>query len=94
MASEKADWSLPDLAKVILYSAASVRGVFVCNREDLKTMVSALETGGVKPVIDKVSLLDARTCAHRFQVFPFEKLQDAYDYMAKGQHFGKICIDL
>jgi D-arabinose 1-dehydrogenase-like Zn-dependent alcohol dehydrogenase len=44
-----------DIAKTILYSAASVRGVFVANREEFKQMVSALETGGVEPIIDKVS---------------------------------------
>lgn len=44
-----------DLAKLILYSAASVRGVFVCNREEFKQMNRALEVGGVKPIIDKVS---------------------------------------
>jgi hypothetical protein len=43
-----------DIAKTILYSAANVRGVFVCNREELKEMSSALEVGGVKPIIDKV----------------------------------------
>jgi hypothetical protein len=48
-------YSRPDLAKTILYSAANVRGVFVCNREELKTMVSALEAAGVHPVVDKVT---------------------------------------
>lgn len=51
------DADSPDLAQTILYSAANVRGVFACNREDFKTMVSALEVGGVKPVIDKVGQL-------------------------------------
>lgn len=45
-----------DLAQTILYSGSYVRGVFVCNREDEKRMISALEVGGVKPVIDKVCL--------------------------------------
>ncbi len=43
-----------DLAKMILYSAANVRGVFVCNREDYKQMCRALDVGGVKPIVDKV----------------------------------------
>lgn len=43
-----------DIAKLILYSAANVRGVFICNREQFKTMNRALEVGGVKPIIDKV----------------------------------------
>ncbi|WWD03159.1 hypothetical protein V865_001206 [Kwoniella europaea PYCC6329] len=69
-----------DIAKVILYSAANVRGVFVCNREDFKTAVSALELGGVKPIIDKV--------------FKFDDLKDAYRYMEEGRHIGKVCIEL
>ncbi|KIS00991.1 alcohol dehydrogenase [Cryptococcus deuterogattii 2001/935-1] len=67
-----------DLAQTILYSGSYVRGVFVCNREDEKRMISALEVGGVKPAIDKV--------------FAFENLKEAYQYMADGKHFGKICI--
>ena len=46
-----------DLAKIILYSAANVRGVFVCNREEFKRMSSALEIAGVHPIVDKVSVL-------------------------------------
>lgn len=44
-----------DLAKLILYSAASVRGIFLCNREQFKQLNRALESGGVRPIIDKVS---------------------------------------
>ncbi|WWD19941.1 hypothetical protein CI109_104413 [Kwoniella shandongensis] len=69
-----------DLAKNILYSAAYVRGVFACNREDFKNCVAALETGGVKPIIDKT--------------FKFDELKDAYQYMADGKHFGKICVEV
>ena len=71
---------MADLAQTILYSAANVRGVFACNREDFKTMVSALETGGVKPVIDKT--------------FAFAELKEAYQYMMDGKHFGKVCVSL
>ncbi|WVR06228.1 hypothetical protein IAU60_003258 [Kwoniella sp. DSM 27419] len=69
-----------DIAKTILYSAASVRGVFVCNREELKEMSSALEAGGVKPIIDKV--------------FTFDQLQEAYEYVDQGKQIGKVCIEL
>nr|XP_019046715.1 alcohol dehydrogenase [Kwoniella bestiolae CBS 10118]OCF25645.1 alcohol dehydrogenase [Kwoniella bestiolae CBS 10118] len=73
---------IPDhlIKEVILYSAANVRGVFVCNREDFKTAVSALELAGVKPIIDKV--------------FNFEDMKDAYRYMEEGRHIGKVCIEL
>ncbi|WVQ94031.1 hypothetical protein IAU59_001109 [Kwoniella sp. CBS 9459] len=69
-----------DLAKTILYSAANVRGVFVCNREEYKTMVSALEIGAAKLIIDKV--------------FKFEDLKAAYRYVDEGKHMGKVCIEL
>lgn len=48
------DLAQTTLAQTILYSGSYVRGVFVCNREDEKRMISALEVGNVKPVIDKV----------------------------------------
>nr|XP_019007482.1 uncharacterized protein I206_07740 [Kwoniella pini CBS 10737]OCF46263.1 hypothetical protein I206_07740 [Kwoniella pini CBS 10737] len=64
----------------LIQEAANVRGVFVCNREDFKTAVSALEMGGVKPIIDKV--------------FKFEDLKEAYRYMEAGRHIGKVCIEL
>ncbi|KAK4689050.1 hypothetical protein P7C73_g1063, partial [Tremellales sp. Uapishka_1] len=69
-----------DIAKTILYSAANVRGVFVSNREDFKTMSASLEIGGVQPIIDKT--------------FKFSELRAAYQYMADGKHFGKVCIEV
>jgi NADPH:quinone reductase-like Zn-dependent oxidoreductase len=69
-----------DLAKTILYSSVNVRGIFVCNREDLKEMIKALEYGGVHPIIDKT--------------FPFGELREAYQYVADGKHFGKVCIEV
>jgi NADPH:quinone reductase-like Zn-dependent oxidoreductase len=84
-----------DLAQTILYSAANVRGVFACNREDLKTMVSALEAGGVKPVIDKVRVYYRKDSLILMQqTFPFSELKDAYQYMIDGKHFGKVCVSL
>ncbi|ORY35335.1 putative alcohol dehydrogenase [Naematelia encephala] len=69
-----------DLAKTILYSAANVRGVFVCNREEFRQMVRALESGCVKPIIG--------------ETFKFEDLKVAYQFMADGKHMGKVCIEL
>ena len=53
---------IADIAKTILYSATNVRGVFVCNKEEFKTCIKALEYGGVKPIIDKVSSVGS--CYH------------------------------
>ena len=69
-----------DIAQTILYSAAYVRGVFVCNRAEEEKMIRALEVGQVQPVIDRV--------------FEFDQLKDAYQYMVDGKHFGKVVIKL
>ena len=45
-----------DLAKVILYSAVNVRGVFVANRTEVEALTRALEFSRIKPIIDKVRL--------------------------------------
>ena len=52
----------------------------VGNRSDQQNFVRALETGGLRPVIDR----------H----FPLEQLVDAFKYQASGQHFGKIVLDI
>jgi len=41
-------------------------------------MARAIEENGMRPVIDRT--------------FAFEELLEAMDYLASGQHFGKICI--
>ena len=55
-------------------------GVTVGSRRDQVDMIRAIEANGIKPVID----------SH----FPLEKLADGLRYLATGQHFGKICIDI
>lgn len=67
-----------DIAKEILYSAANVRGNFVAPRESFVEMNRALETRGVKPIIDKT--------------FTFDQLKEAYEYMQSGSHVGKIVV--
>ena len=46
----------------------------------LTALVGLLDTGFIKPVVDKV--------------YPFEQVSDAYDYLATGRAVGKIVIDL
>lgn len=84
-----------DIAKTILYSAANVRGVFVSNRDETKVMVKALEYGNVHPVIDKVRAhLHTKRGAHPDKTFSFDQMKEAYQYMAEGRHFGKVCIEV
>ena len=47
-------------------------------RDDFLAMARAIESSGLKPVIDSV--------------FAFEELREAMDYLKSGQHFGKVCI--
>lgn len=52
----------------------------VGNRRDQQNFVRALETSGLRPVID--------------QHFPLEDLVAAFQYQASGRHFGKIVLDI
>lgn len=55
-----------------------LQGITVGNRDDFEAMAGAIALHGLRPIIDRV--------------FEFEALRLALDYMASGQHFGKICI--
>ena len=54
------------------------QGITVGNRDDFEAMTRAISQSGLRPVVDRV--------------FAFEELHEALDYLASGQHFGKICI--
>jgi NADPH:quinone reductase-like Zn-dependent oxidoreductase len=56
-----------------------MRGIAVGNRVMQERMVSAINTNGIKPIIDKT--------------FGFEQLADAFRYQESGQHFGKIVLE-
>jgi len=57
-----------------------VQGVTVGSRRDQQDMVRAIETVGIRPVIDRS--------------FPLESLADAFRAMQSGEHLGKICIEI
>jgi len=44
-----------------------------------EAMTSAINTSGIKPIIDKS--------------FGFDQLADAFRYQETGQHFGKIVVE-
>ena len=54
-------------------------GIAVGSRKMQEDMVKALEVSQLRPIIDKS--------------FPLEKLSEAFDYQASGQHFGKIVVE-
>ncbi|MES1241840.1 MAG: NAD(P)-dependent alcohol dehydrogenase [Acidobacteriota bacterium] len=53
-------------------------GIFVGHRESFEAMNRAIDHHRMRPVID--------------QVFPLESARAAFDRMAAGGHFGKICV--
>jgi NADPH:quinone reductase-like Zn-dependent oxidoreductase len=48
------------------------------NKQQFIEMNRAFETGGVRPIIDKV--------------FQFEQLREAYEYVQSGKHIGKVVV--
>ena len=55
-----------------------LQGITVGSRDDFEAMIRAIGHARLRPVVDRV--------------FPFEELPQALDYLASGQHFGKVCI--
>ena len=58
---------------------ARLQGLIVGSRRHQMDFVRALETTGIKPVIDRT--------------FPLARLGDAFRHEESGAHLGKICID-
>jgi NADPH:quinone reductase-like Zn-dependent oxidoreductase len=57
-----------------------LQGLIVGNRRQQIEMVRALETTGIKPVID--------------QSFPLSNIADSFRVMKAGSHFGKITLEI
>ena len=57
-----------------------LQGLTVGSREQQLEMIRAINTTGVKPVIDRT--------------FGLLELAEAFRYEASGKHFGKICIGI
>jgi NADPH:quinone reductase-like Zn-dependent oxidoreductase len=62
----------------IFHKNARVHGVYVGSVSMFRALFRALEASGIEPVIDRV--------------FPFAETRAAYEYLASGQHFGKVVI--
>lgn len=56
-----------------------INGLTVGSREQQVAMIRAIETNGIKPVIDSS--------------FPLERIADAFRHQASATHFGKICLE-
>lgn len=66
-----------DIVPAILRKAR-LQAINVGSRDMFEAMNRAIGQNTLRPVVDRV--------------FPFERAVDALHYLAKGTHFGKICI--
>ncbi|MBL29530.1 MAG: NAD(P)-dependent alcohol dehydrogenase [Rhodospirillaceae bacterium] len=55
-----------------------LQAITVGSREAFEAMNRAIEINRIEPVVDRV--------------FPFTEIRAALDYLASGQHFGKVCL--
>ena len=55
-------------------------GIFVGSRADQEDMIRAIETNGLKPVIDRR--------------FPLPEVVAAFKYYESQKHFGKVCLEI
>ena len=63
---------------LILMQNLRIQGVLVGSRDTFEAMNRAIALHELRPVIDRV--------------FAFDEARQAFEYMASGSHFGKICI--
>lgn len=73
-----AGWAGEVPTAAIMWKNITVSGITVGSRDDQEAMIAALETNGIKPVIDRC--------------FPLAGIAEAFAYQASQQHFGKICL--
>ena len=64
----------------ILMRNVRVQGVLVGHRAGFEAMNRAVALHALRPVVDRV--------------FPFEEARAAFEHLARGDHFGKVCIEL
>ena len=64
----------------ILMQNVRIQGILVGSREGFEAMNRAVAHHELRPVVDRV--------------FPFDEMPAAFDHMAAGRHFGKICVEL
>lgn len=64
----------------ILFRHIHMTGITVGHREDFQTMCAAIDANGITPVIDRT--------------FAFADAAGAYTHLPKGEHFGKLVIEI
>ena len=64
----------------IFWKQLDILGSTMGSPEDFKNMLDLVNQNKIKPIVS--------------HVFPLRKINDAMDVIAKGEQFGKICIDI
>jgi NADPH:quinone reductase-like Zn-dependent oxidoreductase len=62
----------------VLMQNLRLQGVFVGHREHFEALCRAVAQGRLEPVVDRI--------------FPLSDARLAFDHLASGAHFGKVCI--
>ncbi len=64
----------------LIHQQATIRGMEVGSKRDFEAMNQAIANQDIHPVIDRI--------------FPFEQTKEAFEYLERGLHFGKVVITL
>jgi NADPH:quinone reductase-like Zn-dependent oxidoreductase len=64
----------------VLMQNVRLQGVFVGHREHFEALARAVAQSRLRPVVDRV--------------FPLAETRAAFDYLASGAHFGKVCVSI
>ncbi|MCK5796974.1 MAG: NAD(P)-dependent alcohol dehydrogenase [Deltaproteobacteria bacterium] len=64
----------------VLMKYVRIQGIFVGHRDSFEAMNRAFEANEVRPVVDSV--------------YSLAKTRQAFEHLAAGAHFGKVCIEL
>ncbi|MFW6052061.1 MAG: zinc-dependent alcohol dehydrogenase family protein [Myxococcota bacterium] len=62
----------------VLMNVARLQGIMVGSRASFEAMNRAIAHHGMRPVVDRV--------------FEIERAPEAFEHLASGAHFGKVCI--
>ncbi|MDA0998545.1 MAG: NAD(P)-dependent alcohol dehydrogenase [Proteobacteria bacterium] len=68
------------LLPYIISRDVRLQGVTIGSHADMTAMGRAIEASGLHPVVDRV--------------FPFADAKAAFEHLASGTHFGKVCIEI
>ena len=73
-------WAGEVMTALQMSKSVTVRGITVGSREDQDHMITAIETNGIKPIIDSR--------------FPLDDIARAFAHQRSQKHFGKICLEI